>query len=166
MPDRTSETPTPTDGDREETRGDENGAATADPSEKVKQTGRKAVARAREEASQRVGEGGSRAGQRLDAVGRALRTAADELDARGESWLAGYTGEAARFVDRSAGYMKEEDGSAMMADLRQWARENPGLVVGASITAGLALGRFLRSSDPTRRRGDGSGIREGSIHDR
>lgn len=166
MPNRTSEAPTPTDGDRGEPRHEKSRSTTADPADEVKQTGRKAVARAREEASQRVGEGGSRVGRRLDAVGRALRTAAEELDAEGESWLAGYTGEAARVVDRSAGYLKEEDGSAMMADLQQWARENPALLVGTSITAGLALGRFLRSSDSTRRRIDSSGYGEGSTRDR
>jgi hypothetical protein len=69
----------------------------------------------------------------LDSVGHAMRLAAEDLDGEGQDWLADYTRRA-----------------AMLADLEDTARRNPGTFLGTSFAAGVAAGRFLRSSRPER----------------
>lgn len=82
----------------------------------------------------------------LDSIVRALHTAADNLEGDGQIRLAEYTRRAATQVHKSTDYLNTEDAPAMMKDLAQMARDNPGTFVGGSFAAGLALGRFLHSS--------------------
>ena len=46
------------------------------------------------------------------------------------------------------GYLDEETAPAMLSDLEDAARSNPATFLGTSFAAGLALGRFLRASEP------------------
>lgn len=123
----------------------------------LKAQGREAVEEVKEQAKERVDRGTSRAAERLDAVVRALGTAARQLEEEGEGSLASYTRQAASRVDRMTGYLREEDAPAMMADLEDMARTNPGTFIGTTFAAGLALGRFLRASSPEGHPGNGSG---------
>lgn len=84
----------------------------------------------------------------LESVGRAMRLAAEDLDGEGQDWLADYTRRAADQVERVTGYLHDEDAPAMLTDLEDMARENPGTFLGTSFAAGVAAGRFLRSSRP------------------
>lgn len=84
----------------------------------------------------------------LDSVGQAMRVAADDLEREGQDWLADYTRRAAGQVERVTRYLHDEDAPAMLTDLEDMARKNPGTFLGTSFAAGLAAGRFLRSSGP------------------
>lgn len=84
----------------------------------------------------------------LDSVGHAMRLAAEDLDGEGQEWLADYTRRAATQVERVTRYLHDEDAPAMLEDLEDMARKNPGTFLGTSFAAGVAAGRFLRSSRP------------------
>jgi len=89
----------------------------------------------------------------LDSVGRAMRLAAEDLEGEGQDWLADYTRRAAGQVERMTRYLHAEDAPAMLTDLEDTARRNPGTFLGTSFAAGVAAGRFLRSSRPEHGRG-------------
>lgn len=93
----------------------------------------------------------------LESIVRALHTAADELEGDGRARLADYTRRAASQMRKSTDYLDAEDTPAMMKDLEQVARDNPGTFLGGSFAAGLALGRFLHSSPPAQQNGGGNG---------
>ena len=122
--------------------------------------GRDAIGQVRDTAAAEVNRRSSEVAERLDSLVRALRTAADELEGDGQSWLADYTRRAAGQVDRVTGYLHDEEGPAMLGDLEEMARTNPGTFLGTSFAAGVAVGRFLRSSGSSpsgrdRRNGEG-----------
>lgn len=96
-------------------------------------------------------EGESRKAELSDrarSVTAALESAADELDERGETWLADRARVAATKVEDLTRYLDERDVERLMGDLEGTARSNPGTFVGGAFAAGMALGRFLRSSTP------------------
>lgn len=95
----------------------------------------------------------SAAGRRANALAQALRAAGDSLRDQGQDRLAGWSGSAAGEVERVSSYLEHEDSRALMHDLEDMARRNPGAFIGLSFAAGLTAGRFLRASEP--RAGDG-----------
>ena len=99
----------------------------------------------------------------LDAVGHAMRLAAEDLEGEGQDWLADYTRRAAGQVERVTRYLHDEDAPAMLADLEDMARENPGTFLGTSFAAGVAAGRFLRSSRPEYERGRQNGRQDAAL---
>lgn len=126
---------------------------------RMKQTGREVVeelrARGRqgvEEASRTVGETVDRRStamsEPLGALGRALATAAGHLEEEDRPTLARYVRRAAGGVDRVTGYLRDQDASSMKRDVEDVARSNPALFLGGVFLTGLALGRFLHSSEP------------------
>jgi len=133
------------------------GKAKAD---ELKQAGREKLKEVKVEARERTRELTDRAGEeaeqkaseaadRLEAVVRALESAADRLEEDGQAWLGDGARRAAGQVQRMTGYLRDRDAGAMMRDLEDTAREHPGTFLGGAFASGLALGRFLRSSAPT-----------------
>lgn len=97
-------------------------------------------------AEQEVDRRSSAVAHRLESVVRALRTAADELEEEGQGFFARYARRGADQVDRAVGYLDEEDASSMLHGVEDMARRNPATFLGTSFATGLAVGRFLRSS--------------------
>lgn len=123
-------------------------AQVKDQAEEVKAWGKETAREARDVAEEQVDRRTGQAADRLDTVVRALHSAADAFDDDGQDWLADYTRQAASQVDRVTGYLRDEDTPSMLSDLEGMARSNPGTFLGTSFAAGLAAGRFLRSSKP------------------
>ncbi len=101
------------------------------------------------EAERRAGRWSAAAGRRGDSLARALRAASDSLRSEGETGMADWAGRAAEQVERAAGYMEDENPSAMLHDLEDMGRDHPGGFLGGSFAAGITLGRFLRASRPS-----------------
>ena len=107
-------------------------------------------------AEQEVDRRSSAVAHRLESVVRALRTAADELDDDGQRFLARYARRGADQMDRAIGYLDDEDASSMLHDVEDMARSNPATFLGTTFASGVAVGRFLRSSQSHDRDADGS----------
>lgn len=100
--------------------------------------------RALDEAESRKG----RASRHVQSVAFALEEAAETLEERGESWLAGYARSGAEQVDRLTGYFEERDVREIARDVEDAARARPGMLIAGTFAAGFALSRFLRATAP------------------
>lgn len=124
--------------------------------DELRAKGHEAVEQVKRQAEEQVDRRTSQMAGGLHSIVNALHTAAERLADDGRDWMADYTRQAAHQVDRVGGYLEDEDAPAMMADLEDMARSRPGTFVGTTFAAGLAMGRFLRSSRPSGSGGDGA----------
>lgn len=120
--------------------------------ESVKAQGEEAARQIKEAAQEEIDRRSTRLADGLDSIGRVMRLAAEDLDGEGQDWIADYTRRAAGQVERMTRYLQDEDAPAMLTDIEDLARRNPGTFLGASFAAGVVAGRFLRSSRPGRER--------------
>lgn len=97
----------------------------------------------------------TKAGETLDQVARAVREAGSGL--RGERpEIAEFADTAAGRVEDAAQYLRVHDAGELIDEATRFARQQPVLVVGGALLAGLAIGRLLKSSTAM-----GSGVRAG-----
>lgn len=132
-----------TDRDRDRRQGEQLSAA-ADEA-KAKASG--AAARARRVGEEQTDSLVDHIGRRGGAVAGALHSTGDSLRGK-EDWLADAADALGDNLDRIARNAREKGPNGLRRDLEDLARERPALFLGASVTLGLALGRFLRSSPP------------------
>ena len=85
---------------------------------------------------------------RMDAIVHALDSAGSSLRDDGQDQIAGFVGDLGRQLERSTGYLRNNDFHGMVRDMEQLARGNTPLFLGSSFIAGVAMGRFLRASEP------------------
>ena len=78
-------------------------------------------------------------------VSRALGDAADNLDER-YGFVAGYVRDAAGEVDRVASTLKDRSIDDLVYSVEGFARRQPTAFLGATVLAGFALARFIKSS--------------------
>jgi hypothetical protein len=101
----------------------------------------------RDDAERRADRWTSEMGDRIEGVARALRSAGEALEDQGEGRMSAMASSVAEQVERMGGYLHDENPRAMLRDLEDTARRNPGVFVGSTFVAGLLLGRFLRASE-------------------
>jgi hypothetical protein len=106
----------------------------------VKAQGKDAARQMKATAEKEIDKRSTQVADGLDSVVRAMYAAADELDGDGQDRLAEYTRRAADQVHRVTDYLHDEDTPAMLTDLEDMARTNPGTFLGTSFAAGLASG--------------------------
>jgi hypothetical protein len=85
---------------------------------------------------------------RLESIVHALHAAQQSLRDDEQSQLASYVGDLTQQVERSTGYLRNNDFGGMMRDMERLARNNTGVFLGSTFVAGMAMGRFLRASEP------------------
>ena len=87
------------------------------------------------------------ASQTLGQFANAIRRAGDEL-AEGEQSVAGrFVGQAADGLENFARTLSEKRPEELVDSVRDFSRRNPTAFVAGAVLAGLAIGRFLRSSE-------------------
>ncbi len=96
---------------------------------------------------------------RLDSIVHALGAAQQSLRDDEQSQLASYVDDLGKQVERSTGYLRNNDFGGMMRDMQNVARNNTGLFLGSTFVAGMAMGRFLRASEPEETGGELAGSR-------
>ena len=84
--------------------------------------------------------------ERIDAIGRAVHGAADELG-REIPQAAFYVLSAADTLQNASRKLNERSVDDLLWRLDRFARKQPGIALAGSVVAGLALSRFLKSSD-------------------
>lgn len=82
----------------------------------------------------------------MDRVARAVKRTADSLEEEDTPSLGRYTEEAAHSIERASGYLRRHDVGSMLSSTEDFARRRPEVFFGGLAVAGLAAGRFLRSS--------------------
>lgn len=82
----------------------------------------------------------------MDRVARAVKRTADSLEEEDAPSLGRYTEEAAHSIERASGYLRQHDVGSMLSSTEDFARRRPEVFFGGLAVAGLAAGRFLRSS--------------------
>jgi hypothetical protein len=87
-------------------------------------------------------------GASLAAFGGALRAAGDHLAGNDQRAASQFVMQAADGIERFAGSLKNKPFADVLGDVRSFGRENSGALIAGSLLAGLALGRFVKSSEP------------------
>lgn len=89
----------------------------------------------------------------MDATGRAIRSAADDLEEQSPA-IADVIRDGAERVAGAASALRERNVDELFDSAGRFARERPAALFGVAIVAGLALSRFLKSSAKPTMRGD------------
>jgi hypothetical protein len=89
----------------------------------------------------------------MDATGRAIRSAADDLEEQSPA-VADLIRSGAERVSSTAAALRERDVDDLLDTAGRFARERPAALFGVAVVAGLALSRFLKSSAKPPMRGD------------
>lgn len=82
----------------------------------------------------------------VEAMAQALHRSAEQLGAEG-SQAAPYAHAAADALDRLSGHLHQKDVKTLLRESQEFARREPGLVIGGALALGFALTRFLKSSE-------------------
>ncbi|WP_374473102.1 hypothetical protein [Phenylobacterium sp.] len=134
---------------------DEGGGATGSTKEmigKAGQTVRQEAAHFASQAQQRaageIEKHKATATQTLGSFANAIRRAGDELSTSDQSMAARFVGQAADGLENFARALSEKRPEDLLDTVRDFSRRNPTAFVAGTVLAGLALGRFLRSSEP------------------
>jgi hypothetical protein len=132
--------------------------------EQGKQTATEALHDARDEVTQKVGEYATEAKEalfkraegtqqdissNLSAFGGALRAASEHLANSNQPTASKFVREAAGGMERLSSSLKDKPFENVIEEIRAFGREHSGALIAGSVLAGLALGRFVRSSAPS-----------------
>jgi hypothetical protein len=127
----------------EQTKDELKGAA-----EQVKQKTSEVAQQVGEEAKSMVSTRKGEAASQLRNVADAFRQTSMQLEDQDQATFADYGNRVADQIERLGSYLESHDTDRLIVDAEGWARRRPELFLGGAFVAGLALGRFLRSSSP------------------
>ncbi|TGQ77123.1 MULTISPECIES: hypothetical protein [unclassified Mesorhizobium] len=82
------------------------------------------------------------------ALGGAVRAASDHLANSDQKAAAKFALEAAGSLERMSASLKDKPFEEVLAEVRAFGGSNPAALFGGAMVAGLALGRFIKSSSP------------------
>jgi hypothetical protein len=106
--------------------------------------------------------GKDRVAEQLDQVARALRGAGETLRSEEQEDASYYTDTISEQMARASRYLRDHEAMDLVDGIERLARRQPALFLGGALVAGLAIGRFFKSSpDGGERR-----LGEGSFHER
>jgi len=85
----------------------------------------------------------------LKAFSGALRAASEHLANNDQRTASKFTLDAAGGLERLSSSLKDKPFEDVLGEMRSFGRENSGALIAGSVLAGLALGRFIKSSPPS-----------------
>jgi F0F1-type ATP synthase membrane subunit b/b' len=85
----------------------------------------------------------------LKAFGGALRAASEHLANSDQRTASKFALDAAGGLERLSSSLKDKPFEEVLGEIQSFGRENSGALIAGSVLAGLALGRFIKSSSPT-----------------
>jgi hypothetical protein len=113
----------------------------------VSESARGLTDRLRQDGRQQLETRKRMAAEQIEEVAHALSRAGEQLES--QPTLAGYASQIATSVSNIATRLRDGSIEELIDDTRQLARRNPGLFMLGSFAAGMALARFLKSSQTT-----------------
>jgi len=84
----------------------------------------------------------------IAAFSGAIRAASEHLANSDQRVASRFALEAAGGLERMSASLKDKPFEDVLSEIRTFGWQNPGVLVGGAVIAGLALGRFIRSSSP------------------
>jgi ElaB/YqjD/DUF883 family membrane-anchored ribosome-binding protein len=84
--------------------------------------------------------------EQVSGFASALRSAADDLNQREQRFGAGIFEQVADGLEQVSDALRRHDLSEVVEGVEEFARRQPAAFIGGTVAAGLALGRFMRSS--------------------
>lgn len=119
----------------------------------AKQTTGEVVDQVQQQAGSRLDRGKDQAASELQRVAGAVRQLGDQLGSNQDQgpiaqYAAQYGKKAADGLDRLTNYLRQNDTRALMAEVENFGRRQPALLIGGAFLLGLAGARFLKSSRP------------------
>lgn len=87
----------------------------------------------------------------LKAFSGALRAASEHLANNDQRTASKFTLDAAGALERLSSSLKDKPFEDVLGEMRSFGRENSGALIAGSVLAGLALGRFIKSSPSSAR---------------
>ncbi|MER8974360.1 MULTISPECIES: hypothetical protein [unclassified Mesorhizobium] len=136
--------------------------------QREKQTATEALHDARDEITRKAGDYASEAKQalfnkaegtqrdvsaNLKAFGGALRAASEHLANNDQRTASKFALDAAGGLERLSSSLKDKPFDEVLGEIQSFGRENSGALIAGSVLAGLALGRFIKSSPPSAQTG-------------
>lgn len=118
--------------------------------------GRSFVSRLKEQASHRVDEQKYRATEKVSHLANALRESSGQLRNSEFGVLADYLEQGIGQVQRFADRMRDKPAAEIVQDIQRFGRQHPAALLAGSFAFGLALARFLKSSNEPQYRSSGS----------
>jgi F0F1-type ATP synthase membrane subunit b/b' len=85
----------------------------------------------------------------LKAFGGALRVASEHLANSDQRTASKFALDAAGGLERLSSSLKDKPFEEVLGEIQSFGRENSGALIAGSVLAGLALGRFIKSSSST-----------------
>lgn len=133
-------------------------------SEQARQQALEAKEQAKTQGREIISERKNWLGDEFHQVSDAVRRAGEELRRDGRhATLTRYTDQVADSADRAASYLWSHEVEDLAADLQDFTRRHPELVMGGLFIAGIAAARFLKATMPEpARRTDSEGYAVGS----
>nr|WP_051695647.1 hypothetical protein [Mesorhizobium ciceri] len=80
-----------------------------------------------------------------------MRAASEHLANNDQRTASKFTLDAAGSLERLSSSLKDKPFEDVLGEMRSFGRENSGALIAGSVLAGLALGRFIKSSPPSAR---------------
>jgi hypothetical protein len=140
-----------------ETTGSEAGSGIGGVTEQVKDTAKQALGQGQQAAGQAIDKAKDsvksqlssqkeKAVSTLGSFTDALHQTGNQLRDSGQGVFGGYADSLANQIDRAVDYLRENDIDDLTAQVEDFARKQPALFIGGSFVLGIALARFLKSS--------------------
>lgn len=114
--------------------------------EQGQQAAGQAVDKAKDTVKSQLSNQKEKAVSTLGSFTDALMHTGDQLRQSGQGVFGGYAETLADKVDHVAGYLRENDIDDLTAQVEDFARKQPALFIGGAFILGVALARFLKSS--------------------
>ena len=114
----------------------------------VREVGGQLGADARDRAKSEMDRRSTDAGVRVARAAGDVRDVAEHLRQRGKDQPARLADDAAERIERFALYLRDADTDTIIADVRDFGRRQPAVVIAAAAVVGIVAGRLLKASDP------------------
>jgi len=107
------------------------------------------AAQASDTVKEQIGTQKEKAAGSLGAISDAIRYSADSLNESGQAPIANVATSLATQIDGLTGYLRDKDVDQIAAEVVDYAKKNPQVFVGGAFLLGIALARFIKSSNRT-----------------
>jgi hypothetical protein len=118
--------------------------------EQASEQAQKAAGQAKSTLRSQVDQRSTEAGQKVGGFASDVRAVGDQLREQGKDRPAKMADEAADRAERLGRYLSESDADRILADVEDFGRRRPWVVVAGGVTLGFVASRFLKASSSRR----------------